>query len=385
MFGFLSQIPQELESLPGQFKSWVAPNPSMMQPTMDPSQLVQREEGYLQSPYALVNPNSFLAQRAPGIAGHLDNAFLTLANMGPTGDTAGENISNVMRGMMGARQFNQERAMQAAMLPMQMRMMGLQQQDIMSQIASRSSEAALNQARIPYEQAMEQRAMAQSDWYTRRVQEPTAADVNLRVAMGIVQPKDPNNWSPTESVAIRDQLMELERKQATASGGLVGGIISGLDSSDPAVRAKAQSDMQNYQRIMGGVAGARTGAEQNAPHPFADTQNLINKEASHLYDDLDKPLPFTIENYTAWAMEEGENHKDDPKWEPTPALFKAAQDLKSAAQTQRDNAFAKWQTASDGARAGIGLKNWLGSQGPSKGSQPPPAPKSQGKFGDNPY
>src|SRR6185437_2195759 len=160
-FSFLTNLPQDIMSLPSRIGQMIAPNPSGMNaPTSDPYALMQRAQAYYQSPYATFSPNSPLGRLNPAIASGVDNGLLTLANMGPTGATAGENISNVARGLVGARNFNQERAMNAAMLPAQMQMMGLQRQDIESQIAQRQAQSNLEASEIPKNLEMEKYYMS---------------------------------------------------------------------------------------------------------------------------------------------------------------------------------------------------------------------------------
>jgi hypothetical protein len=65
------------------------------------------------------NPGSF-AQNHPRIAGGLDNAAGVLANMGPTSMSAGDNISNVARGLMGNRAMHQQYLQQQYQAPFQL-------------------------------------------------------------------------------------------------------------------------------------------------------------------------------------------------------------------------------------------------------------------------
>src|SRR6266403_3394097 len=82
----------------------------------------------MQSPYATMSPNSWLARNHPQAAGMLDNAFLTMGSIpspqGPEG--VGGGISRMMQGLMGARQYRGQRRRQNRMRPSQMRMPQLQ-------------------------------------------------------------------------------------------------------------------------------------------------------------------------------------------------------------------------------------------------------------------
>jgi hypothetical protein len=84
------------------------------------------------------NPGGF-AQNHPRVAGALDNAAGVLANMGPTSMSAGDNISNVARGLMGNRAMHQQYLMQQYQAPFQLasQIAGLQQaEDVHATAAS---------------------------------------------------------------------------------------------------------------------------------------------------------------------------------------------------------------------------------------------------------
>src|SRR5258708_1348762 len=109
------------------------------------------------------NINERLQSAAPGVNARLDNAFLAAGlTPGPQGpEGVGGGISRTFQGLIGANQFRMQRAMQMAMMPYQMMMPRLQAEDVLSQIGERRE-------MVPYRKAMEERAMAQSDYYTRR-------------------------------------------------------------------------------------------------------------------------------------------------------------------------------------------------------------------------
>ena len=71
----------------------------------------------------------WISKRAPALAGGLDNALIALSNMGPTGSTAGENISNVARGLQSIGPTRQAQAMAPTLMALQMAqgVAGLQQ------------------------------------------------------------------------------------------------------------------------------------------------------------------------------------------------------------------------------------------------------------------
>lgn len=71
----------------------------------------------------------WISKRAPSLAYGMDNALIALANMGPTGKTAGENISNVARGLQSIGPTRQAQAMNPMLMALQMagHVAGLQQ------------------------------------------------------------------------------------------------------------------------------------------------------------------------------------------------------------------------------------------------------------------
>lgn len=58
-------------------------------------------------------------QRHNRLATGIDNAMIAVAGMGPTGETAGDNISNVARGVMGIQPFREQFADAQAQVPLQ--------------------------------------------------------------------------------------------------------------------------------------------------------------------------------------------------------------------------------------------------------------------------
>lgn len=259
----------------------------------------QRMAQQVASPYATMRPDSWLAQNHPKVAGVLDNAFLT-AGMTPEAhgpEGVGGGISRMMQGLMGAQQFKRQNMMQGAMLPYQMAMGQLQARDTLSQIHER-------EAMSPYYKA-------RSDWYENRM---TQGDRDKFVPGGLKTDDKGNEWQEIfDPVAGKTRLFdpvsqkhadelpvgqvptfENERKnqRRAASGGLVGEIIDQRMSSDPAVRARGQqmaalwSQMQAQEQ--GAVAGARTYADQTAPHPYTDTKEFIKNEREAAYGTVPK-------------------------------------------------------------------------------------------------
>ena len=95
-------------------------------PQMDTSTLNQ-----ILSPYGVQEPDSYLQpgplennrgfnMAHPQLASRLDNALIAVSLMGPTGATAGENISNAARGILGVGNYRRQFAAQQAAIPIEM-------------------------------------------------------------------------------------------------------------------------------------------------------------------------------------------------------------------------------------------------------------------------
>ena len=100
------------------------PGPADPSQSMDPNSINATLQPYgVQLPTSYQQPgiaeNTGWGQRHPGIATGIDNALIAVAGMGPTGDTAGENISNVARGVMGIGPYRRQYASEQAMVPFQ--------------------------------------------------------------------------------------------------------------------------------------------------------------------------------------------------------------------------------------------------------------------------
>lgn len=108
-------------------------------PNMDPGVLNQLLGQYgVGLPQQLIPPGPFeqmggFAGHHPGLATGLDNALIAASLMGPTGATAGENISNVARGILGVEPYRRQFAAEQYMLPLQVAQSvgGLQAQQAM--------------------------------------------------------------------------------------------------------------------------------------------------------------------------------------------------------------------------------------------------------------
>jgi len=246
------------------------------------------------SPYNTMSQNSWLAQNHPGIAGLIDRistvAALTPGPRGPEG--VGEGISRTFQGLLGAQQLTRQKALESAMLPYQLMMPQLQAQNLMSEIGARESE-------IPYRHAMEQRALAQADRYEGLMEQghiqPPQIDtkgqmwVPRTTSGGTVelwnpithQKADPNN--PPQFVG------KLDRAAQEYGGGVMGRIIAEETAGITDPKARADAALKIMTGYAASSAGARTGAEQSAPHPQATAQELEQAARATIGKGINKP------------------------------------------------------------------------------------------------
>lgn len=73
-----------------------------------------------QQPQGMFENMPWLNKRSPGLATGLDNALIALSNMGPTGPTAGDNISNVARGLQSIGPTRRAQQLAPTMTALQM-------------------------------------------------------------------------------------------------------------------------------------------------------------------------------------------------------------------------------------------------------------------------
>ena len=106
-------------------------------------------------------------------------------------------------------------------------------------------------------------------------------------ATGAVSDK-PVGFTPPEGY-VPTFKNEEKNQRMSQPGGLQGEIMSNLMSSDPALVEQGKKQQAIYQQMNAGMAGARTAAEQDAPHPQADTASFIEQQKQGLYKDLKSP------------------------------------------------------------------------------------------------
>lgn len=252
----------------------------------------------LQRPYPMLGRlGESIGADHPLLAGALEGGLMGAAFVpqpqGPEG--VGGGISRALQGVLGADQYTRQRVMMSAMLPYQMLEPRLRAEDTIAQIAERRSE-------IPYRKAMEGRAGAQEEYYTKRaaaLDSAKAVTGDKRVAddgtvwHGIMDPEKGYRYQNPVTQKFADELpsdqqptFEEEKKSASAArlneDYTQAGILRRMSKGDPA----AQADYQRSLIMGGGLAGSRAGGVKTADQPFVDESAMIAREQHTKYDDL---------------------------------------------------------------------------------------------------
>jgi hypothetical protein len=322
------------------------------------------------SPYATMSPNSWLARQHPQLAGFLDNAFLaagmTPAPTGPEG--IGGGISRLMQGQIGAQQFRRQQMLQGAMLPYQMAMTQLQAQDVMSQIREREAMAPYYRSRAEWyegrlEQAEQPRFVpggiktddAGQNWH--EIFDPTTGRVrNFNPDTQKYADELPADKQPTFAKSQRQTRM-------ATPGGLMGEIIDMRMSSDPAVRARGAQMATMYAGMTGAAAGARTGAEQMAPHPYTDLKTFTEAERRAAYTGL--PKTMNAQEY------QSANLLDPNYWKDPAAAYDRYLKGQQTSKQQLDVDLSKYEKSA-APRKGVSFQEYL--QNRSVWDETPTAP-----------
>lgn len=330
----------------------------------------------LTSPYATMSQDSWLVQNHPKLAGVLDNAFLTAGMVpspqGPEG--VGGGISRTMQGLIGAKQFHRNQALQAAMLPYQMLEPRLKMEDTIAQMHQRSAQAEYESKR--------------GAWYDKRVDQmdnPHALGASLTddsggkwhevfdPVQGTTRLFNPITQKHADELPADKQpsFVKSQRAQRSSTpGGLAGMIIEEQMDADPAIKAHGEQAAKLYTGLMGSTAGARKGGEQDAPHTFDESKMMLENERKSVYGKL--PNLQNEEQYrkSLNPTQLGEYYSD-------PGAYQKYQEKYGMQKDQLDFNFAQYQR-SGAWKHGIGFQEWIKNPDAAEAAAPPTASTNSG-------
>lgn len=366
-------LPSNQLQAPQQSGGWGGDYSSQLNDMLAP---YKQQAEKMSSPYATMSPNSWLAKNHPGVAGMLDNAFLTIGSTpGPQGpEGVGGGISRMMQGLMGGQQFRRQQMMQNMMMPYQMLEPQLKAEDMLSLRDERRAASTradiYNQSVLESERhhAMQEdmegkrlekqdrlKALAGPDktddkgqsW--TRVFDPVTGKASLKHA---VTGQDANELPKDQQPTFENEKKDARRGTV---GGMMGEIIEAQMSKDPAIKARGQEMGRIYSSIYGLQAGARTGAESDITEPLKQRSTFINQEHQSKYSDIG---PMDTEDKYVTAHDVFGQRDIDPAYA---AKLKSdyaqyQQDYKTKI-TQRDKEFAEWQRSS-APDSGIGFRDY---------------------------
>lgn len=234
------------------------------------------------APAELSDVRDFFSADHPGLTGRLANIGYSLANMGPTGLTAGENISNVFRGIVGGRQEQMMNQIRRATLPYELQMPKAQLENIQAESAYRREQIPMEQERMRYEQSQEARNYAMSDWYNKRFQMPNSADLAMNLATSQAGVKgDPSTWTPDEAKRVDDIYTGIMHRQSVAQGGFEEQAYNQALKDNPGLTPTAF-----HQQWTAAGAQGPAGVHQ----PFQQEESFLNEQDQLFKQGLQKPM-----------------------------------------------------------------------------------------------
>lgn len=326
-------------------------------PIFDNDQMNQLLQPYgVQMPSQYQQPGPFenmpgFAGKHPGLSRGLDNALIAVANMGPTGRTAGENISNAARGVLSVGPYRRQFAAEQAQMPFAFakEIGGLQQQQAMiDELRGRGQY---------YRDVGNQRAGLNEANLMR-----TQMQMNMRGATGhdSLQPgpngfaqrpeidKD-NNLTYVDTEIKNEDLMQ-ERNHAKAvqrfGGGLAAGVlVANLKAAGYDPNGDIPSDVLNAQYAKVNALG---------PGPLAQRDRDVNPSAN---DKLNQAVgtnktvlqgflkPFDIKNPEAELKAETQRRMQLYLSDPKLSGSMSEQQLRTQAEAQAKAAIQEKQAA----------------------------------------
>jgi hypothetical protein len=327
----------------------------------------QKMAAQLQSPYATMRQDSWLATQHPKIAGVLDAAGLNVAmTPGPQGpEGVGGGISRTFQGLVGAQQYRRQQMIQSAMLPYQMLEPRLRAEDTIAQMQQRGAQAAYEQkrgawydARIsqmdnPHAQGRSLTDDKGGEW--QEIFDPVGGKTRL---FNPISQQHADELPPDQQPSFKNSQ---HQQRISTPGGLAGEIISDQMSPDPAIAARGKTEAGLFANLYGAQAGARKGGEENAPHTYDENKMLLDNEQRHVNSTLPR-----IQEFKEWEADMNNFAKQlsDPQ-----AYQKYYEDMQSRRQGVLDK-FGKYQQ-SGAWKQGKTYDDWM--KNPTATTSEPPS------------
>jgi hypothetical protein len=293
-------------------------------------------------PQGLFENMPWLSKRSPALAGGLDNALIALSNMGPTGSTAGENISNVARGVSSIGPTRRMQQMAPTMMALQMagEVAKLQQasanigrEGAMAQYyggRNAATEYAANQ-RLSGVQARAQMSAATSQHGPQIIQ-----DAKGNPVVGVPDIDDEGHliYQPHPEIDVKEFQKQQNSKKLNAmlGGGVEGSIIQGMLGDDPSAYKggpqaywnKANDILLQHRKAAAGVSAGGAADRQGSSQWFTSNQTQIkdvlsgpgtaairekrtDTRAGQIFQQAGGKL--SLDAATSQAQQEEQNHK----------------------------------------------------------------------------
>jgi hypothetical protein len=372
------------------------PNPGLFNagaPGIDTDQVNQ-----LLKPYGVSMPSSYqqpgpfenmpgFNSGHPGLSRGLDNAFIALAGMGPTGRTAGENISNVARGVLGIGSYRRQYQAEQAMMPLQFakEIGGLQQQQAtIDELRGRGEYyKAMGQYRGDENQTNILRGQMNAN--TRNGPGNLQLGTNGKVQerqMG----KDGNSyWQDTEIDPQEFKAEHARTKLSNRFPGLEGMYIGnalanhygGADKVPDTIPDDIMSKVMREGAAL--TPGYQSGVQKEGAIPAADAYNKFLESQTDAYKGFIKP--FQVDNpekeiaaEKAKWMAHFMNNQDPTNPNPPHQTF-AAIDAQAQAQAEHtvrekiskrqavDAAYGQWSAQPPAAKQALPFAGWMQQRG----------------------
>jgi len=327
----------------------------------------QRAASQFQSPYSIVDKNSWLAQNHPGVANVADNAFLAAAmTPGPSGpEGVGGGISRTFQGLLGARQYQRQQQLTAAMLPYQMMQPMLNAAHTRAQIGQEEAAADYYRAHGKYLGDMTDINQQKADIAQQRADQAKFGkqlnDPEERFAYNSVFKKygvdSIDKLTPDQLGEAQTNYENLKRQSHIRSGSaslneyIIGANPRQDGETDPAYNKRIADAIISGQSQ---IAGGRTSAEQNAPHPQVTADKLMDDSAKWVNYGLEKPKQQKSLDYMM----------DHPEVK-SPEEAVMAMQKNQADYDQKVASRGMWRTSylsSDAPKNGIGFIDYLKQQ-----------------------